>query len=422
MPSSGPTAVAGTSATWSFPTSDEFIEEIAVGSRGDIATAGSTRDEKTGAVSMVVSERSENGVVRWSHHFHGVSGGGWTPCAREEPSLAIGPDGEVVVAAGFDGELDFGDPPLVSPGPRARSHRVVVAKFDREGKLVLRREFGDKNDTELSGLAVGPDGAIALTGCFTNSLTVGNKTLRESSAGALYLIKLTTAGEIAWAKQLGEGFKPSVVAISQDGVVFVGADVETVNFGFGPIFGPFAARFQADGTLLRDRTPAGEQPERQFFSEGNAAEKELVALVRTQPLAARPHIRRPTWDIDGAGRVVSLDRGKVALTESDGREAWSLDAQADFVAFSADGSVIISGFLGNYGSTMRASNDGRGFIAKLTPDGTWGACAGTKRCVEDGQCTAVNGKCIAATSSDCGTSDACTKSQRCRAHAGICVP
>ena len=121
-------------------------------------------------------------------------------------ALAVGADGDIVMAGSFRGVVDFGGGPLTSAWDD-----VFVTKVDRMGRHVWSQRFGgDGGFAELEGaraIALDASGNVYVTGIFSNpygaaSITFGDTTLRnpDGAHGGLFLAKLDRDGTPVWSK------------------------------------------------------------------------------------------------------------------------------------------------------------------------------------------------------------------------------
>ena len=124
-------------------------------------------------------------------------------------SVAIAPDGDVVVTGEFRGTVDF------DPGPGIRSlvntsttyPDVFVTRLDAAGDLVWANPAGGNRYDFGRDVAVGPDGSVYVTGNFQNTADfiegASNYYLFSAGSYDAFLWKVTAAGDFVWAKRWG---------------------------------------------------------------------------------------------------------------------------------------------------------------------------------------------------------------------------
>jgi len=105
-----------------------------------------------------------------------------------EAVVAAQPDGEIVVAGAFDGQIDFGDEPLVGT-----SFEYFLARFRPDGVLVGSLSGGGDGQTTVDGAGVGPEGVVSIVGAFNNSVDLGAGSVTSSSTD-LYVTRYRPDG------------------------------------------------------------------------------------------------------------------------------------------------------------------------------------------------------------------------------------
>lgn len=155
--------------------------------------------------------------------------------AAEGPvGVAVGADGAVIVAGNLPGSMDF-DQKLESAG----STDVFVAKLDgATGAPIWSRRFGDALAQTTAGVAVDSVGGIVLAGTFAGLLDFQPVPLLSQTQGDVWVAKLNAGGEGVWAHRYGGAQAQAVrgVAVGPLGEVVVTGELSgTVDFGGGPV-------------------------------------------------------------------------------------------------------------------------------------------------------------------------------------------
>lgn len=147
------------------------VFDLACDSQGNLYAAGRFRDGIDLGDGMIPGAVSDgwiasfdaDGEHRWSRSIssRGSSAG--------VGSLDLTPDGGVVVAGSFDDTIDLGN------GERTADfgEDVFVARYDGDGNPLWDLQIGPDGLQYAGGVAVAPDGTLALTGIFLDSIELG---------------------------------------------------------------------------------------------------------------------------------------------------------------------------------------------------------------------------------------------------------
>ncbi len=149
-------------------------------------------------------------------------------------------DGSVYVTGSYDKVADFdpgsGDTTLPD-GPYTNS---FIAKYSQSFELMwVKRVGGEDGNTSTRGIAVDNSGNLYVTGHSSEStLGIGSTTLPSIGSTDSFLAKLSSNGDVLWAKNWGSasgiGAFASDVFVDSSGVVHVGGGYyETVDFNPG---------------------------------------------------------------------------------------------------------------------------------------------------------------------------------------------
>ncbi|HKQ97071.1 MAG TPA: SBBP repeat-containing protein [Candidatus Polarisedimenticolia bacterium] len=166
--------------------------------------------------------------------------------ADEITGVACDRDDNVYTAGRFSGTVDF-DPEagvtnLTAIGPSD----AYVTRLDRDGRLVWAVQFGGTTSTGSAPMgSVASDGAgfLYVTGGFNGTVdfdpSAGVFEMTALGAnGDMYVVKLTTAGQFVWARQIGcpsgGDAGPNAIAANGTRVAFTGNMSGTCDFDPGP--------------------------------------------------------------------------------------------------------------------------------------------------------------------------------------------
>src|SRR6185436_17393935 len=156
--------------------------------------------------------------------------------AGDDRGLAIATDGANVYLTGmFSLTVDFdpgaGTVNLTSAG----TVDVFVMKVNASGNFVWANRFGGTGDDHGNSIALDASSNVHVTGYFTGNAG-GIANLNSSGQTDIFILKLTSAGSLAWAKKMGstgldEG---NGITVSSSGNVYsTGTFQVTVDFNPG---------------------------------------------------------------------------------------------------------------------------------------------------------------------------------------------
>lgn len=195
---------------------DDFAYSLTVDASGNVYTAGSFKDSadfdpgmgRTNLISkgegdIFISKMDGTGKFLWAKRIGG---------ALNDIPYAIASDasGNVVITGGFIGTVDFdpgnGTTNLISASTTLMD--IFVAKYDGNGNLVWAKSVGGTLNDFGSSLAVDANRGIYVTGFFYSTVDFdpdAASTVNLSSSGNsdIFILKLSSSGKFAWAKNIG---------------------------------------------------------------------------------------------------------------------------------------------------------------------------------------------------------------------------
>jgi len=174
-----------------------------------------------GYTDVFVFKWTADGAFVWAKSFGGP---GW------DSGLAVTVDelGNVYTTGTFTETVDFDPGPGTWELTSAGGRDVFVSKLNPAGELLWARAVGGPEHDESRGIAVDAHGNVYVSGAFrsTADFDPGETVFELSSEGEtdVFLLKLTSAGNLAWAKRLGGtegvGVGGSLV-LDQDGDIHI---------------------------------------------------------------------------------------------------------------------------------------------------------------------------------------------------------
>lgn len=202
--------------------------------------------ETSGRYGLYAARVSGNGMTTvWAIAADGTDAGQVMHVWSE-----MTPDGDLVLAGTFNGSLQ-------APGHGAINavgdDDVFVMRVSADGEVDWIEGFGGPGEDELYALAVGPDGTVAISGTFTDSVDFGTGPLSTNGFFDVYLAELADDGRVLRARSFGGPLADSVadIEIGPDGALYMTALFRgDVSFGGGVVSAP---EDQSHGILLRLR-------------------------------------------------------------------------------------------------------------------------------------------------------------------------
>ncbi len=203
----------------------------------------------SGQTDMVIAKRAHNGQLSWVRHFGGLS-------YEQANGLVTDAYGNVYVTGFFNDTVDFG------PGPGitelySMNDNTFVLKLDSLGNLVWVKQISSLFENYANSIAISDHNELVITGLFGGNTDFnpgsGIDTL-NSIARAMYVLKLDTAGNFIWVKQItSQLFGSSISSCIADhagNIVAVGRLIGTIDldpgagvFNLAPLSGTTSSNF-----------------------------------------------------------------------------------------------------------------------------------------------------------------------------------
>jgi hypothetical protein len=187
--------------------------------------AGAIRLSSFGSSDPYVVKLSPTGAVLWARSWG-------SPGEDSSHGVAVDADGNVFVLVSFDQTLSLGGDPFVPRG----SFDAALVKLDPDGDHVWSRHYGGSSYDLPGRLAVDVDGNAIMAGHFWQSTLLDDTQLSSRGEWDAYLAKVSGAGEVMWARQIGGAGTEHAwgVAADADGNLLVSGIFDaTTDFGEG---------------------------------------------------------------------------------------------------------------------------------------------------------------------------------------------
>jgi len=372
-PRSGATYVGGTfSGTTNFGGSRNYTSSAA----GDIFVVKYATDRSFQWAQIITSQQ---------------------PSPNELGGIAVGPDGDVVVAGGFWGGVNIGGAAFSSRGGR---DTFVADLAGADGAMRWARSYGatrwDTNalDDEATSVAIAPDGTVAIAGTFSGTLTLGAAgapAVTSTSTGQSFdgfVGALDMNGNARWARHFDDASIDIAndVAFDSGGNLFVvGRSWSTIDFGLGPVTPPagsyndmYLAKFsEADGTTRWGKVFSG--PQDDIASAVAIGPDANPVLVGTTYIAGKG-ANGAAFGQDAVTGLGGTNLVVAKFDSSSGRNIWARNfggaasLSASDVAFDAHGNIVtVGGFYGTFdvGGGPLTSSTTHLLLFALSPTGSF---------------------------------------------------
>ena len=208
---------------------------------GNTLSFGAGCDSMPATSSEFVAKFDSTGTCVWGHSYGARDASDFTLGER----LTVDSTGDVLVAGGFYGTIDFGSgSPKTAPGT---GMDAFVQKLSPSGAVTWAKSFGTgASIAQATGVGTDGCGNIWIDGTFTSALNFGCGKLSESgltNLGDIFLAKLDPGGNCLQSYSYGDSDAQSGGALAVDGLggpAITGEFSGTVNFGGSALSGGIA--------------------------------------------------------------------------------------------------------------------------------------------------------------------------------------
>ena len=337
---------------------------VATAADGSVYVTGSTSAANLNGVAgnglddAYLMKYAADGSLAWTQLLG-------TGALETSKGIAVDANGAVYITGETRGNL--------AGNANAGNGDAYLAKFQSDGTRSWVNTLGSANDDRASGVAVGSDGSVYMTGLTTTASTFDGQT----SLGNIevFLTKYSAEGTKAWTKLLGSNDSDAgyAVATASDGSIYVaGATWSTFNGQrSNGTLDSFVTKYSADGAVAWTRL-LGTSAIDEAWSVTTGADGSVYVAGETYGA------------LNGQTSKGSYD-AYVTKFAADGTLGWTQQigtSSADIVhsvTVGSDGNVYVAGeTLGSLdGNTSFGLADA--FISQLTPDGAknWTKTMGT---------------------------------------------
>lgn len=215
---------------------DDFGNGIALDAKGNIYTTGCFQDtadfnpSPTETFNLIaekgiskydafISKLDAQGNFKWAKSI-----GGPSSHSENGSSIAVDDSANVYTTGNFGGTVDFDPSPTKSYTIKyaGGSEDAYISKLNTDGDFVWALSFGSFGNDQGVKITVGPKGSIYTTGSFSETVDFDPSPQKEVKLKAKgksdeFVIKLGPAGNLVWAKQLGDTSGEYIGSILDDG-------------------------------------------------------------------------------------------------------------------------------------------------------------------------------------------------------------
>lgn len=265
--------------------SEQLGTAIAVDSTGDVLVGAVSQSSFTLAGAVVPSGLFVAKLAAADGHpiwVNGLGGGCASMTDASVTSIAVNAQNDVLVGGSFCGAVDFGNGSPVASAGGKDGFLALMRGADGSAKSAdgyWGRVFGDQEDQEVNGVAIGQFGTFLVAGTFAGQISLGIGANAQSVTGEDgFVATFSSAGDVWSLDTYGGQGNQRVQAIRADAsgnYVITGSFYDSIDLGDGPVVGDtydrglFVARFDPGGTKTWSVTFPG-APKSQLFPTGLA--------------------------------------------------------------------------------------------------------------------------------------------------------
>jgi len=210
--------------------------DVAIDASGNIYLAGTVSGSidlggllltSAGSNDALVAKFDPDGNVVWAKLFGDT-------LSQSATTIGVTQAGQVVVGGEFQGGINLGGQPLLSP---TMDTDLFVARLDSSGFHSMSRRFGGMGYEQMIAVALDSQDNIVLTGHFSGTLDfLGAGVLTAAGSDDVYVAKLLPNGSPEWARRWGDAADQEALGLAitpADEVVLSGTMAGIIEFGDG---------------------------------------------------------------------------------------------------------------------------------------------------------------------------------------------
>lgn len=165
--------------------------------------SSSTVDGQNISTGNFLLHYDKAGALIWQKHL------GFLPAG-----ITCDSDENIFLYGNYYDTIRFENATLISRG----ISDVYLLKLDKTGNLIWGKSFGGVNEDYCSAISVNKQNEILLTGFFNTSTQFGTFSFNRNQYNHLFVMKIGTNGNIAWAKDEPSFYASNGLNIAMDGL------------------------------------------------------------------------------------------------------------------------------------------------------------------------------------------------------------
>ncbi len=253
--------------------SDELLVDMKTDSQGNVYITGHFYSSQitfgantlnnlggdNGTADIFLVKYNTLGELQWAYNYG-------SDLEDEVKKLAVDNNNQIIMVGSFSAsQISIGSETLIQNAGTGRN--MYVAKLDADANVLWADNYGDINDSGVSGASIDDDNNVYLVGFFNGaSLTLGSQIINNSSSSVSYdifIAKLSTDGTPIWGDNI-EGadgqteFAHNLTTDSQGNIIVHGdfwGETSVLSCGSINLIGDdainyFIAKYDTDGTAL----------------------------------------------------------------------------------------------------------------------------------------------------------------------------
>lgn len=380
---------------------NEVGTSVAVDGSGNVYTTGyfdgtTDFDPGTGTANLTstmwddifVSKLDASGNLVWAKKFDGNND-------DYGQSIAVDASGNVYVTGFFSGTVDFDPGTGTSNLTAVGNNDIFIVKLTSSGALSWAKQIGGTLKDEAYSLKLDNSSNVIITGTFAGSVdfdpNTGTSNLVSVGSQDIFILKLSSAGNLVWAKSIGSTTADNGMAVTtnSNNDIFVTGDFSgsadfdpstTNNITLAAAGGKdlFVLKLDASGNFAWAKNIGSTTDEDGYSIATDASSNVIVTgyfngTVDFDPSASTSNLTSQGYDIfilklSSTGGFIWAD--KVGGASADYGKAVSADAS---------GNIFVTGYFnstadfdpGSGTSNLTTKGQADIFLLKLNSDGTF---------------------------------------------------
>jgi hypothetical protein len=218
-------------------TQNEVPKGIAIDAAGNVVITGFFAGSVNFGGATLTGTSASGFLAKYSPAGTHVWSRRLTSTSSLDEGTAVGVDGagNVIVAGGFYGTVNFGGGSLTSAG----AEDIALLKYDSAGNFLWSRQIRGTTYDLVLGLSVDTTtGEFVTSGYFAGSADFGGGNLTSAGGNDAFAARYNSSGTHVWSKRWGSTAEDKAYGVDIDrlgNVAITGIFTNSVDFGGGPI-------------------------------------------------------------------------------------------------------------------------------------------------------------------------------------------